>query len=42
MSARIIDFVAYRAAHPGGSVQMQIRVDPWRFWRFWLALWGVR
>ena len=42
MTAKILDFVAYRAAHPGGSVRMQIRVDPLWAWRIWLACWGVQ
>ena len=42
MSAKIFDFVAYRAAHPGSAVRVQVHFDPLWAWRFWLACWGVR
>lgn len=42
MTARIIDFVAYRAAHPGSAVRVQVHFDPLWAWRVWLAMWGIR
>jgi len=42
MTARIIDFVAYRAAHPGDSLRVRVTFDPLWAWRLWLAMWGIR
>ena len=42
MTAKIIDLVTYRAAHPGNAVRVQVHFDPLWWPRFWLALWGIR
>ena len=39
MSAKILDFVAYRAAHPGNAVRVQVHFDPLWAWKFWVAFW---
>ena len=39
MSAKILDFVAYRAAHPGNAVRVQVHFDPLWAWKFWIGYW---
>ena len=39
MSAKILDFVAYRAAHPGNAVRVQVHFDPLWPVQFWAAFW---
>ena len=40
MSAKICDFVAYRAAHPGSAVRVQVHYAPLWPLQFWVAFWG--
>ena len=40
MSAKICDFVAYRAAHPGSAVRVQVHYAPLWPLQFWMAFWG--
>ena len=39
MSAKICDFVAYRAAHPGSAVRVQVHYAPLWPLQFWVAFW---
>jgi len=39
MSAKILDFVAYRAAHPGNAVRVQVHFAPLWPVQFWVAFW---
>ena len=39
MSAKILDFVAYRAAHPGSAVRVQVHFAPLWPVQFWIAFW---
>jgi len=39
MSAKILDFVAYRAARPGSAVRVQVHFAPLWAWKFWAAFW---
>ena len=40
MTAKICDFVAYRAAHPGSAVRVQVHYAPLWPVQFWMAFWG--
>lgn len=40
--AKIFDFVAYRAAHPGSAVRVRVTYAPLWWPRFWMAFWGMR
>ena len=37
MSAKVFDFVTYRAAHPGNAVRVQVFFDPLWMVKFWMA-----
>lgn len=37
--AKICDFVAYRAAHPGSAVRVQVHFAPMWPVQFWMAFW---
>ena len=39
MSAKVLDFVTYRAAHPGSAVRMQVHFAPLWPVQFWIAFW---
>jgi len=39
MSAKVCDFVAYRAAHPGSAVRVQVHYAPLWPLQFWVAFW---
>ena len=39
MSAKILDFVAYRAARPGSAVRVQVHFAPLWPLQFWVAFW---
>ena len=39
MTAKICDFVAYRAAHPGSAVRIQVHFAPMWPVQFWMAFW---
>jgi len=40
VSAKICDFVAYRAAHPDSAVRVQVHYAPLWPLQFWVAFWG--
>lgn len=39
MSAKVLDFVTYRAAHPGNAVRVQVHFAPLWPLQFWAAFW---